>query len=34
MRTKLIEVMHEDVQKYRQRCEPIALDVLVVVAKT
>ena len=34
MRTKLIKNMHEDVQKYRQRCEAIALDVLVVVAKT
>ena len=33
LRQRIIEVMHQKVLEYRQRCEPIALDALVVVAK-
>ena len=33
LRRRIIEVMHKKVRQYRQRCEPIALDALVVVAK-
>ena len=33
LRQRIIEVMSQKVRQYRQRCEPIALDTLVVVAK-